>query len=154
MSWAIINDSHGDFFYADIDTPMKGILGQMFSAFSEDNPWAHSNDGIAFHFIDNISARNNNFDNVEDFMDWLETNNVCSVAQLVTPIETPLSDEELAAYRVLHTYDSTTVITTDDALAEVEVDYLVKSKAYIEKKLTAIESRLNALEISEALEGE
>lgn len=71
-----------------------------------------------------------------------------------TPIETPLSEEEIAAYRVLHTYDSTTVITPDDALAEVEVDYLVKSKAYIEKKLTAIESRLNALEISEALEGE
>lgn len=76
------------------------------------------------------------------------------VTQLATPIETPLSEEELAAYRVLHTYDSTTVITPDDALAEVEVDYLVKSKAYIEKKLTAIESRLNALEISEALEGE
>lgn len=71
-----------------------------------------------------------------------------------TPIETPLSEEELAAYRVLHTYDSTTVITPDDALAEVEVDYIVKPKAYIEKKLTAIESRLNALEISEALEGE
>lgn len=71
-----------------------------------------------------------------------------------TPIETPLSEEELATYRVLHTYDSTTVITPDDALAEVEVDYIVKPKAYIEKKLTAIESRLNALEISEALEGE
>lgn len=71
-----------------------------------------------------------------------------------TPIETPIPADELAAYRVLHTYDSTTVITPDDALAEVEVDYIVKPKAYIEKKLTAIESRLNALEISEALEGE
>lgn len=71
-----------------------------------------------------------------------------------TPIETPIPADELAAYRVLHTYDSTTVITMDDALAEVEVDYIVKPKAYIEKKLTAIESRLNALEISEALEGE
>lgn len=154
LPWIIYNATYSDFFYADIDTPMKEISGQMFSAFREGNPWGVSTDGIAFHFIDNISARNNNFDNVKDFKDWLETNNVCSVAQLVTPIETPLSDEELAAYRVLHTYDSTTVITPDDALAEVEVDYIVKPKAYIEKKLTAIESRLNALEISEALEGE
>lgn len=68
--------------------------------------------------------------------------------------ETPLSPEEIAAYRALHTYDGTTVITPDDTLTEVEVDYIVKPKAYIEKKLTTIESRLNALEISEALEGE
>ena len=73
---------------------------------------------------------------------------------LKTPIETPIPADELAAYRALHPYDGTTVITPDDALAEVEVDYIVRPKAYIEKKLTAIESRLNALEISEALEGE
>lgn len=73
---------------------------------------------------------------------------------LTAPIETLIPADELAAYRALHAYDGTTVITPDDALAEVEVDYIVKQKAYIEKKLTAIESRLNALEISEALEGE
>ena len=73
---------------------------------------------------------------------------------LEAPIETPIPADELAAYRALHAYDGTTVVTPDDALAEVEVDYIVKPKAYIEKKLTAIESRLNALEISEALEGE
>ena len=76
------------------------------------------------------------------------------IYELAAPIETPLPEEELAAYRALHTYDGTTVVTPDDALAEVEVDYIVKPKAYIEKKLTAIETRLNALEISEALEGE
>ena len=73
---------------------------------------------------------------------------------LESPIETPIPADELAAYRALHAYDGTTVITPDDALAEVEADYIVSPKAYIEKKLTAIESRLNALEISEALEGE
>lgn len=70
------------------------------------------------------------------------------------PVVTDISADELTAYRALYTYDGTTVITPDDALAEVEVDYIVKPKAYIEKKLAAIESRLNALEISEALEGE
>lgn len=88
------------------------------------------------------------------FSNLIETNQCYVLGQLSTPIKTPIPADELAAYRVLHTYDSTTVITPDDALAEVEVDYIVKPKAYIEKKLTAIESRLNALEISKALEGE
>lgn len=92
--------------------------------------------------------------NIDGFKAYFKANPTRFVVPYVSPIKTPIPPEELAAYRVLHTYDSTTVITPDDALAEVEVDYLVKSKAYIEKKFTAIETRLNALEISEALEGE
>ena len=45
---------------------------------------------------------------------------------LESPIETPIPSDELAAYRALHAYDGTTVITPDDALAEVEVDYIVR----------------------------
>lgn len=91
--------------------------------------------------------------------DWLDVQlangtPVSAIVKISSPIETPIPADELAAYRALHTYDGTTVITSQDVLAEVEVDYLVKPKAYIEKKLMAIESRLNALEISEALEGE
>lgn len=102
----------------------------------------------------NFACSTTMFNNVDDWKQYLSENAMTLIYAIATPIETPISEEELAAYRVLHTYDSTTVITSDDALAEVEVDYLVKSKAYIEKKLTAIESCLNALEISEALEGE
>ena len=58
------------------------------------------------------------------------------------PTEAPLSDDELTAYRALHTYDGTTVLTPDNALASLEVDYIVKPKAYIEKKLTAIEQKI------------
>lgn len=90
---------------------------------------------------------------------WMSTTGQLTVGASVlyaldTPIQSSIPADELAAYRALHAYDGTTVITPDDALAEVEVDYIVKPKPYIEKKLTAIESRLNALEISEALEGE
>ena len=90
---------------------------------------------------------------------WMSTTGQLTVGASVlytldTPIETPIPADELAAYRSLHTYDGTTVLTPDNALASLEVDYIVKPKAYIEKKLTAIETRLNALEISEALEGE
>ena len=112
------------------------------------------NSNIIFRFPKNLIG-----ETAESIKAWLsmQANNgtplqVCY--QLAKPIKTPLPEEELAAYRALHTYDGTTVVTPDDALAEVEVDYIVKPKAYIEKKLTAIETRLNALEISEALEGE
>ena len=61
---------------------------------------------------------------------------------LEAPIETPIPADELAAYRALHTYDSTTVLTPDNALASIEVDYIVKPKAYIEKKLATIEQKI------------
>ena len=86
--------------------------------------------------------------------EYLRQNPIMVIYCLRAPVKTLISEEEIAAYRELHTYDGTTVITPDDTLTEVEVDYIVKPKAYIEKKLTAIESRLNALEISKALEGE
>ena len=91
---------------------------------------------------------------IDGFKAYFKANPTRFVVPYAEPIETPIPPEELAAYRALHTYDGTTVVTPDDALAEVEVDYIVKPKAYIEKKLTAIETRLNAFEISEALEGE
>lgn len=90
---------------------------------------------------------------IEKFKTYMGEDGV-DIFYICDPIETPIPADELAAYRALRAYDGTTVITPDDALAEVEVDYIVKPKPYIEKKLTAIESRLNALEISEALEGE
>ena len=50
---------------------------------------------------------------------------------LATPIKTPLSAEELAAYASLHTYkDSTTV--SNDAGAWMELEYVMDAKKYID----------------------
>lgn len=50
---------------------------------------------------------------------------------LATPIETSLSEEELAAYANLHTYkDSTTV--SNDAGAWMELEYVMDAKKYID----------------------
>ena len=78
---------------------------------------------------------------------WMSTTGQLTVGASVlyaldTPIQSSIPADELAAYRALHAYDGTTVITPDDALAEVEADYIVRPKAYIEKKLTAIEQKL------------
>ena len=51
------------------------------------------------------------------------------VYELATPIETPLSPEELNAYRALHTYDGTTTISTSEDVSGIEVQYLKKNRA-------------------------
>lgn len=58
------------------------------------------------------------------------------MAELATPITTPLSDEELAAYRALHTYDGTTVVSTAEDVAGIEVHYVADSEKYIDRKIS------------------
>lgn len=55
--------------------------------------------------------------------------------QMHTPIETPLSEEELAAYATLYTYrDHTTV--SNDAGAYMELEYVMDTKKYIDSLMT------------------
>ena len=51
-----------------------------------------------------------------------------------TPIETPLSEEELAAYADLHTYKDHTAVF-NDAGAYMELEYAMDAKKYIDKIL-------------------
>ena len=55
---------------------------------------------------------------------------------LVTPIETPLSEEELAAYAALHTYRGNTTIS-NDASAHMEIEYVMDAKKYIDSLVAA-----------------
>ena len=50
---------------------------------------------------------------------------------LETPIETALSEEELAAYAALHTYRGNTTVT-NDASAHMELEYVMDAKKYID----------------------
>lgn len=58
------------------------------------------------------------------------------LAQLATPIEIPLSEEELAAYADLHTYKDHTMIS-NDAGAWMDVEYVMDAKKYIDSKISA-----------------
>lgn len=53
------------------------------------------------------------------------------LAQLATPIETPLSEEEIAAYSALHTYKDRTTVS-NDASAHMELEYVMDSKKYFD----------------------
>ena len=57
------------------------------------------------------------------------------VYALNTPIETPLSEEELAAYASLHTYRNSTTVS-NDAGAYMELEYVMDAKKYIDRKIS------------------
>jgi hypothetical protein len=59
------------------------------------------------------------------------------VYSLMEPIETPLSETELAAYRDLHTYKPNTTIVNDSG-AHMKVEYAADTKLYIDNKLAAL----------------
>lgn len=71
---------------------------------------------------------------------------------LATPIETPLSEEQLAAYAALHTYrDHTTV--SNDASAHMEIEYVMDAKKYIDSLVasgTGASARLTSVTLRAA----
>jgi hypothetical protein len=68
---------------------------------------------------------------------WLTTNNVNIVLRRAAPIETPLSETEIAAYRALHSnYPNTTVL--NDSGAHMVVKYAADTKLYIDNKIAAL----------------
>lgn len=60
---------------------------------------------------------------------------------LETPIITPLTPEEIAAYKSLHTYSSTTIVT-NDSNAGMSLTYTVDTKKYVDKKIAAISAAM------------
>lgn len=67
---------------------------------------------------------------------------------LETPIETPLSEEEIAAYKALHTnYPNTTIYNDDGAYTEVK--YVADTKNYVDNKIATEVAKLTAAIIPE-----
>ena len=66
-----------------------------------------------------------------EFNAWVQENNVRFLSILATPIETPLSEEELAAYADLHTYKDYTAVS-NDAGAWMDIEYVMDAKKYID----------------------
>ena len=68
---------------------------------------------------------------LDELADYLAENPIEVQCLLATPIETPLSEEELVAYAALHTYkDNTTV--SNDAGAWMNLEYVMDAKKFIE----------------------
>lgn len=74
--------------------------------------------------------------NLNGWITWLSKNTITVQYILATPIETPLSDEQLAAYASLHTYRKNTTVS-NDASAYMEMEYVMDAKKYIDSVVIA-----------------
>ena len=132
LSWAVIED----FFhttsapYPNNSIPLSD-WGQMSPYFVQTNPYSDSSDNIFWMFESEICCRASQFTTIENFLTWLDTNDVYSVAQLETPYNTSIPADELAAYNALHTYDGTTIVTSDDDLAYIEFQYITPNQTHL-----------------------
>ena len=67
----------------------------------------------------------------------LNANRVELLYQFTAPIETPLTETEIAAYRALHSNKPNTTILNDSG-AHMKVEYAADTKLYIDNKLAAL----------------
>lgn len=71
-----------------------------------------------------------------EFRDFLSMHPMQLLAVMTTPIVVPIPAEELAAYRALHTYDGSTVISTPEDVTGIEVRYVANGEKYIDCKIS------------------
>ena len=92
-------------------------------------------------------------DDVNDLLQsWVDEGDPLKIIYpLATPIETPLSDEEILAYKALHTnYPTTTIMNSENV--HMKVDYAADTKNHIKQnyvplsEYTALEERVAAIE--------
>ena len=79
-------------------------------------------------------GKNSELLNLELANSWLRSNNVTIYYQLETPVETPLTSEEIAEIEKLHTLYPVTNIS-NDADCGMKLKYIADSKNYIDNKL-------------------
>lgn len=81
--------------------------------------------------------------NLSNWKVHLASNPLVVMTYLGTPIETDLSQEQLQAYKSLTTFKPTSIIS-NDAGAQMEVEYACDTKTYIDNKLREIAQALVA----------
>lgn len=94
---------------------------------------------------------------VDSFRSWLSENPVTVLYTLINPIETDLTQEEIAAYKALRAnYPTTTVMTDTDPQVTLDMQYAVDTKTYIDNKIaeyvqSAISNSLLSTNTAQAL---
>ena len=71
------------------------------------------------------------FSTEDEASNYLLKNPLTFIGILATPVEAPLSEEELATYDTLHTYRNHTTVS-NDASAHMELEYAMDAKKYID----------------------
>lgn len=72
-----------------------------------------------------------------DFRTWLASNPITLQYVLATPIETDLSEAQIQAYKSLTTFKPTSIIS-NDAGAQMEVEYACDTKTWVTNKINTL----------------
>lgn len=116
---------------SDIYSGPQAIL----SNYGKAAPYANSTgvwtNNVSDYFEGRLSIDGSIASSVEELLAHLAVEPIVFIVPLAKPIETPLSEEELAAYAELHTYRDNTNIS-NDASAHMDVEYVMDAKKYIQ----------------------
>lgn len=92
-----------------------------------------------------ICVWDDRFDTVATFKSFVAVNPLIILAILENPIETDLTEAQIQAYKSLTTFKPTSIIS-NDANAQMEVEYAADTKAYIDNKLQEMYEELMGIE--------
>ena len=115
---------------------MSGVLCNAYPSKTWAVITALAQDGAALAWSNGLAIHDNNFATVADFNAHLATNPITMQYVLATPIETPLSEEEIAAYADLHTYKNYTTVS-NDARAYMNLEYVMDARKYIDSQIAS-----------------
>lgn len=79
---------------------------------------------------------------VELLRTYLSTHTLDVIYQLETPIETDLSDEEIQAFKELHTYKNTTIMSDSEPQAGMKAEYALDMKTYVDNKFLELATQV------------
>ena len=119
-----------------VPNDINGLSNQFIAQTSirADFEWQNGNIWTKSRYFGNaLAVRADEFSSEQAFKEHLSTHSLKIMINAATPIETPIPPEELAAYRDLHTYDGTTVVSAAEDVAGLEVKYLADGEKYVER---------------------
>lgn len=136
MEWIVEKTTETYYEYKTYSSTAKLENGQLYTshfAKTDDNrAVVGSNRNIYVRFP--IST---GIDTAEKANDFFANNNVVALGVLLEPIETLLSENEITAYRAIHSNYPNTTFLNDDG-AHIAVKYVADTKTYIDNKLAEL----------------
>ena len=115
------------------------VLCDTYKATYTDSEFENTDKSIASYYrvtkAKRINVRDSDYTDAETFTAAVTGKKIMYV--LKNPIETPLTEEELAQYASLHTYKGNTTISNDSG-AGMAVEYVADTKTYIDNKFNEL----------------
>ena len=135
----VLRFDFGSAFDCKIHTPVLCNRFAFLFAHGVDIETNRAQEGVSSHSTSDfisvfIDKRRLASADLKGFKAYLENNEIIVQCIITNPIETPLSETELAAYRALHTNKPNTTILNDSG-AYMSVDYTADTKLYIDNKI-------------------